>query len=97
MGIETVALYFNNVSPGPSESELYFCLIQEAENGAKGHCDPRVHLIKLCTTVRALRNFYATKSKVTTCAYLWTMTGSGSTFMRILNPTVDSGETFMVW
>lgn len=25
------------------------------------------------------------------------MTSSGSTFMRILNPTVDSGETSMVW
>ncbi|KAG2327369.1 hypothetical protein Bca52824_010097 [Brassica carinata] len=33
----------------------------------------------------------------TTRAYLWTMmTGSGSTFMRILNPTVDSGETYML-
>ncbi|WZZ85352.1 hypothetical protein YC2023_113931 [Brassica napus] len=28
-----------------------------------GHSDPSVHLITSCSMVRALRNFYATKSK----------------------------------
>ncbi|KAF2546066.1 hypothetical protein F2Q70_00023042 [Brassica cretica] len=37
--------------------------LRAAHHRRTGHSDPSVHLITSCSMVRALKNFYATKSK----------------------------------